>query len=201
MNEDLIKQFIEKFPKLLSTLSLLDENRIQWMIGGSGSLFLLGNKRVPDDVDIYIQDHDHDKVDKLLKIKSFQYKSETENVRNSNPENDHSIQLTSHLTITTNNKTYDLRITDDVLSNRIKLTYQDKILWLLPPEDVLLIKAILQRGKNVGKNDLEDITNFIKVYSINQEYLRKRIYTLEAADRIGDIFSNTRRLPITAYRN
>lgn len=190
MNEVVIKQFIDKFPKLLSTLSLLDENKIQWMIGGSGSLFLLGNKRVPDDVDIYIQDKDHDRVDMVFGIKSFRYKSETENVRNSNPENDHSIQLTSHLTITISDKTYDLHITDDVLSNRIKLTYQDRLLWLLPPEDVLLIKAILQRGKDVGKNDLEDIANFMKVYSINKEYLHKRINTLKVADRIDDIFSD-----------
>ena len=190
MNEEVTKQFIEKFPKLLNTLSLLDENKIQWMIGGSGSLFLLGNKRIPDDVDIYIQDDDHDKVDKLFTIKSFQYKSETENVRNSNPENDHSIQLTSHLTITINSKVYDLHITDDILRNRIKLAYQDRILWLLPPEDVLLIKAILQRGKDVGKNDLEDIANFMKVYSIDQEYLLKRINTLKATDRIGNIFNN-----------
>jgi predicted nucleotidyltransferase len=189
MNGESVEQFIEKFPKLLSTLSLLDKNKIQWMIGGSGSLFLLGNKRFPDDVDIYIANEDHDKVDTLLGIKSFQYKSETENVRNSNPENDHSIQLTSHLTITISEKVYDLHITDDILSNRIRLTHKDKALWLLPPEDVLLIKAILQRGKDVGKNDLEDIANFMKVYSINSEYLRKRIDVLKATDRVGDIFS------------
>lgn len=201
MSEEVIKQFIQKFPRLSSTLSLLDDNKIQWMIGGSGSLFLLGNKRVPDDVDIYIQDEDHDKVDNLFAIKSFQYKSETENARNSNPENDHSIQLTSHLTITVGDTIYDLRITDDVLSNRIKLTYQNRRLWLLPPEDVLIIKAILQRGIDVGKNDLEDITNFMKVYSINQEYLHKRINTLKATDRIGDIFSNARRFPTTTNTN
>jgi hypothetical protein len=94
MNEEIIQQFINKFPKLLPTISILNDNNIQWLIGGSGSLFLLGNKRVPDDVDIYIQDKDHDRVDILFGIKSFQYKSETEDVRNSNPENDHSIQIT-----------------------------------------------------------------------------------------------------------
>lgn len=191
MNEEIIKQFLEKFPKLLVTLSLLDENKIQWMIGGSGSLFLLGNKRIPDDVDIYIQDEDHDKVDALFGIKSFQYTSETENVRNSNPENDHSIQITSHLAITVNNKVYDLHISKDVLDNQIKLTYQDGALQLLPPEDVLLIKALLQRGKNVGKNDIEDIVNFMKVYLINQGYLQERIKALGAQDRIGDIFNTT----------
>ena len=169
MNAETTKQFIAKFPKLESTLSILDKNNIQWMIGGSGSLFLLGNKRVPDDVDIFIQDSDHDKVDMLFGIKSFQYTSATENVRNSNPDNDHSMQITSHLAITTNSKKYDLRITDDVVANRIQLPYQERTLWLLPPEDVLLIKALLQRGKDVGKNDIEDITNFMK-------------------DRVGDVF-------------
>ncbi len=187
MNAETTKQFIAKFPKLEAALSLLDKNNIQWMIGGSGSLFLLGNKRVPDDVDIFIQDSDHDKVDMLFGIKSFQYTSATENVRNSNPDNDHSMQITSHLAITINSKKYDLRITDDVIANRIRLPYQDRTLWLLPPEDVLLIKALLQRGKDVGKNDVEDITNFMKVYSINQEYLRERIKAIDAQDRVGGV--------------
>ena len=188
MNAETTKQFIAKFPKLESTLSILDKNNIQWMIGGSGSLFLLGNKRVPDDVDIFIQDSDHDKVDMLFGIKSFQYTSATENVRNSNPDNDHSMQITSHLAITINSTKYDLRITDDVVVNRIQLPYQERTLWLLPPEDVLLIKALLQRGKDVGKNDIEDITNFMKVYAINREYLYARIKAIDARDRVGDVF-------------
>ncbi|MCF7865042.1 MAG: nucleotidyltransferase [Candidatus Pacebacteria bacterium] len=189
MNEEITLQFIKKFPKLLPTISILNENGIQWLIGGSGSLFLLGNKRVPDDVDIYIQDKDHDKVDILFGINSFQYKSETEDVRNSNPENDHSIQITSHLNITILGNTYNLQITDDVLSNKMKVVYQDKVFFLLPAEDVLIIKAILQRGKDVGKNDLEDIYNFMKICPINKFYLNSRISTLKAEKRVGDIFN------------
>ncbi len=189
MKEEAIQQFITKFPRLLSTITILNENNIQYLIGGSGSLFLLGNKRIPDDVDIYIQDKDHDKVDELFGITSFQYKSETEDVRNSNPENDHSIQITSHLNITIKGITYNLQITDEVLNNKIKVTYQDIEFFLLPTEDVLLIKAILQRGKDVGKNDLEDIRNFMKIYTIDKIYLDSRISALKAQDRIGNIFN------------
>ena len=190
MNEEVIQEFINKFPKLLPTLTILNENNIQYLIGGSGSLFLLGNKRIPDDVDIYIQDKDHDKVDELFGITSFQYKSKTEDVRNSNPENDHSIQITSHLNITIHSTTYNLQITDEVLNNKIRVAFQNTEFFLLPTEDVLLIKAILQRGKDVGKNDLEDIYNYIKIHPINRPYLNARISALKAEDRVGNIFNN-----------
>lgn len=190
MNEEVIQEFINKFPKLLPTLTILNENNIQYLIGGSGSLFLLGNKRIPDDVDIYIQDKDHDKVDELFGITSFQYKSKTEDVRNSNPENDHSIQITSHLNITIHSTTYNLQITDEVLNNKIRVAFQNTEFFLLPTEDVLLIKAILQRGKDVGKNDLEDIYNYIKIHPINRTYLNARISALKAEDRVGNIFNN-----------
>lgn len=189
MNEEVIQEFINKFPKLLPTLTILNENNIQYLIGGSGSLFLLGNKRIPDDVDIYIQDKDHDKVDELFGITSFQYKSKTEDVRNSNPENDHSIQITSHLNITIHSTTYNLQITDEVLNNKIRVAFQNTEFFLLPTEDVLLIKAILQRGKDVGKNDLEDIYNYIKIHPINKTYLNARISALKAEDRVGNIFN------------
>ncbi|HYC34457.1 MAG TPA: nucleotidyltransferase [Candidatus Paceibacterota bacterium] len=187
-NEKRIKEFVERFPLLSPTLSALDTHKIEWMIGGSGNLFLLGNDRIPDDVDIYLRNEDHDRADEIFKIKSFEYKSETERVRNSNPEGDHSIQLTSHLRIIVDSKEYDLHISDEVMSNRIKLSYGQQTIWLLPPEDVLLIKALLQRGKDVGKNDIEDINKFKSIYSIDHSYLMERIKGIGAEKRVSGIF-------------
>lgn len=184
------KQFIRKFPLLLPTLEKFKENNIEYAIGGSGCLFLLGNDRFPDDVDIFIQDEDHDRVDKLFNMESFEYKSATESVRNSNPEGDHSIQITSHLKITIAGKEYDLRIKDETLNQRIIIKEGECTLKLLPPEDVMIIKAILQRGKEVGKKDLEDIENFKKIYTLEENYLNERIKTIGAEERVGNILNN-----------
>lgn len=183
MNKQRIDEFKIKFPTLTGILEKLTEHGIDWMIGGSGCLFLLGNDRTPDDVDIFIKSGQHDKADQIFGIKSFVYMSPLEHVRNSNPTGDHSLQLTSNLKITVGNKIYDLDITPEMFEQS---QVSDGI-RLLPPEDVLLIKALLQRGVDVNKHDIEDIKKFESIYSINNQYLKKRIDSLDAEERVHGI--------------
>ncbi len=183
MNTNL-DQFLNKFPTLLEVLDKLNAHNIEWYIGGSGCLFLLGNKRLPDDVDIYLRDDQHDMADKIFGIESFQYTSPVENVRNSNPGGDHDIQLTSGLTIIVGGITYLLSINDAVRKQALNMGE----LRLYPPEDVLLIKALLQRGADVGKKDLADIKTFQAIYELDGEYLRERIAELGAEERVRGIF-------------
>lgn len=185
-----LASFFEIFPALGPTILKLNGAQIPFLIGGSGCLFLFGNERVPDDVDIYLPDEMHDKADEAFAIKSFTYESPLERVRNSNPKGDHSIQLTSHLRLNILGKTYNLSLNQDVFNQAFEVNTQGSFFKLLPPEDVLLIKALLQRGPEVGKHDIEDIRKFLKIFPDTQSaYLNKRIQMLEAAERVGDIFS------------
>ncbi len=184
-----LKNFFERFPLLASTLEKLNGAHIPFAIGGSGCLYLLGNERLPDDVDIYVPNDWHDEADALFGMKSYPYRSSMEEVRNSNPENNHSIQLTSGLVLHIDHKNYDLQLTPDVLNAGISVEYGGQKIMLLPPEDVVLIKALLQRGSDVGKHDIEDIRVFLSLYPhFRKEYLEKRIHDLGAEERVGTIF-------------
>jgi predicted nucleotidyltransferase len=187
IKEEKIEQFISKFPSLLPVAKKLNEAKISWIIGGSSCLFLLGNDRVPGDVDIFILDNQHDKVDKLFGIKSFTHRTSAETVRNSNPGGEHSIQFTSHVEYDFD-KHYKYDITETVLGKVIKFTYEGQNLYLLPPEDVLSIKALLQRGPAEGKRDIEDINNFLKIYKVDKDYVETRIKELGAENRVKGIF-------------
>ena len=175
-----LEVFIAKFPELYDVLEQLNQNNIDWAIGGSGCLFLLGNERIPDDVDIFLRADQHDLADKVFNIQSFQYTSETERVRNSNPGGAHAMQLTSNLQLTIENKKYDLSLSEKTLAHRIKI--QDY--FLMPPEEVVLIKLLLQRGPEVGKYDIEDIEKFKAVYKLDNMYLKDRIVELDATERV-----------------
>ncbi len=189
MNPDRLNIFFDHFPLLYSTIEKLNAAKIPYAIGGSGCLFLLGNERQPDDVDIYLRNEDHNAVDQLFGITSFTYESPLEHVRNSNVSGDHSIQLTSHLTISAGGKSYDLSLTQDVLDARLQSTHDGLEVSLYPPEDVLLIKALLQRGADVGKHDIEDINAFhVRYPQLRMDYLRQRIQALGAEGRVGGIF-------------
>ncbi|HCC83728.1 TPA: hypothetical protein DEP96_02680 [Candidatus Uhrbacteria bacterium] len=185
-----LSSFFARFPLLAKTLAVLNKADIPFAIGGSGCLFLLGNERQPDDVDIYLPNDKHDEVDRLFGITSFPYRSEQEEVRNSNVDGNHSIQLTSNLILKIQGKRYDLALTTDVQSMCLKAEFAGQKVFLYPPEDVLLIKALLQRGQDVGKHDIDDIQNFMKIYpELRMDYLQSRISHLDATERIGNIFS------------
>ncbi|MDD2786170.1 MAG: nucleotidyltransferase [Patescibacteria group bacterium] len=183
-----IENFFARFPLLLLTIKKMNDANIPFAIGGSGCLYLYGNERTPDDVDIFLPDDKHDDVDKLFGIKSFTYKSETENVRNSNPDGNHAVQLTSHLVLNIEGKIYNLSLNENVLQNVTNFEYQGVTVGLLPVEDVLLIKMLLQRDSDVGKHDVEDVQNFLNLQpNIDIKYLESRIDELGARERVGDI--------------
>lgn len=126
MNDNRLEAFFNRFPLLKKTLETLNRADIPYAIGGSGCLFLLGNERLPDDVDIYLTNDKHDEADKLFGITSFPYHSEQEDVRNSNVDGDHSIQLTSNLILKIQGKQYDLALIPDVLAMRLVMEYADQ---------------------------------------------------------------------------
>lgn len=68
MDNKKLEEFMLRFPMLVSVAEKLNKASINWMIGGSSCLFLLGNKRIPDDIDIFLPDGEHDAVDQLFNI-------------------------------------------------------------------------------------------------------------------------------------
>lgn len=173
----------ERFPNLSPVLEKLNSNNIAWVIGGSACLYILGNDRFPDDVDIYLTNTDHDIANKLFEIEPFIYNSDIEVVRNSNPDGTHSIQFTSNLKLKIEGRIYDLSLSQEILGRRLHIGN----FYLLPPEEVILFKTLLQRGLDVGKHDIEDIQKFKRIYDLNTHYIQQRIHELQAGERIGNI--------------
>ena len=186
INQERVETLVQRFPLLLPTAQKLNSASIDWMIAGSSCLFVLGNERLPDDADISLHDEQHDAADKLFGIKSYIHNSPAGPTRNSNPEGDHSIQLTSRLEFNFDKK-YVFSVTETVNANKIHFNYQGTDMYLLPPEDVLLIKALLQRGPDEGKQDIIDIQNFMKIYKIDRGYMSRRIAELGAESRVNNI--------------
>jgi len=173
--KDRLNNLLAKFPLLLSTAQKLNENDLIWMIGGSACLYLYGNGRMPGDIDIYLPAAQHELANEIFGIESYVYRSPLENVKNSNPNGDHSIQLTSELEITKNGNIYYLEPTGLVLDSRKVIEVQDENFYFISVEEALLIKAILGRGADMGKQDIQDAKDFLKMYpKINSDYIQKR---------------------------
>lgn len=153
---------LERFPALLPTARTLDAHGLQWMIAGSGCLYLHGNERVPEDIDFFLTSAGHHTADRAFGIESFAYQSARETVRNSNPGGDHAMQLTSDLVIRRDGRDYRLEPTELVLSRRTAMVHEGVSIQVAPVEEALLIKVLLGRGEDEGKRDIEDVVAFLK---------------------------------------
>jgi hypothetical protein len=186
---DRVEALCARFPSLLPTVNILNEASIPFAIAGSGCLYLFGNERVPNDIDFFLPDDQHDRADQVFGVTSFTHRSNVNRTRNSNPANDHAMQLTSQIVYTIDEKEYPVVLTEHVLSHRPSVDAQGQRIYLLPVEDVLLDKAMLQRGPESGKHDIEDIRNFLQLHpDIDRDYLKERIRQLGAEKRVGNIF-------------
>lgn len=188
MFQDRFHNLFQKFPLFFSVVKQLNANGIQWAIGGSACLYVYGNERFPDDLDIFLVDSDHDKADKIFDIKSFTYSSSQEVVRNSNPFKEHQFQLTSGLIITNSDFSINFSLTPEVINLKSELKYSGEEVYFLPPEEPLIIKSFLNRGEEVGKHDAQDIRNFLKIYkNIDYNYVGKRLASLKVLDKLGKL--------------
>lgn len=93
------------------------------------------------------------------------------------------VELMANMDIYTRDGVFPLRLTSHVL-------YQDRqpqssgVLPFAPPEDTILLKAILQRDESTGKHDAEDIRAMVAHMSwINEPYLLRRMHTTGSSDR------------------
>ena len=142
--------------KLIQIKDIFREINIPWMIFAGVAAYCYGSKRKITDIDILVRDIDFEKAKNALK-----------NIKG--------IDIIADLKIVKNNRTYSFSI-DNEMIERIKYRKLFDIeVPLIPVEDNIILKAILQRSKKEGKYDIEDIKSMIKNEEIDFEYLKEKI--------------------------
>jgi len=184
-----LKQNIEKLltsnSKLKDLFLSLQDNKIKYGIYAGSLVSLITNNRIPTDIDILVANEDFDKVNNI-------YKDAEENLekplgRFLNIVADIEVEFASNLTINILNHLYKFELTQLAYSNCIFINLEELTICLTNPVDTILLKSILQRGKDQGKFDLEDIVALIKVVNIDKQYLEKRLIEINADARVTNI--------------
>lgn len=98
---------------------------------------------------------------------------------------DEEVELMANMDIHIEDAVYPLRFTKQVLTQSTPPRhYGRNMMPMAPPEDTMLLKAILQRDESVGKYDGPDIRAMVgKMRWINEPYLLRRMSACNAADR------------------
>lgn len=149
--------------KLFQIVEIFKKINIPWAIFAGTAAYCYGSKRGITDIDILVKNTDFDIAKNSLR-------------------NIEGIDIVADLKIVKNGKNYFFSM-DDEMIERIKYRKLfDVEVPLIPVEDNIILKAILQRSEKEGKHDIEDIKNMIKNERIDFKYLRKRIEKYHAKE-------------------
>ena len=100
---------------------------------------------------------------------------------------DNDLEFVSNLILKDEDLSYPIRLTPLAWKHTYKY-FVDKVEFiLLNPVDTLLEKAILQRGKEFGKHDFEDIQALINNVDIDENYLKKRVVEMKAGNKVTEV--------------
>lgn len=182
-----INILFEKLPSLKNVCKILKINNIKYGIFAGTCIYLLTSGREPTDVDILIADRDFDKLSNLFK---GQAKKRYEKKARGNffyLDNDSNLELVSGLDFKYKGKVYPIRLTPLAWRNVYKFRVDKTEVILLNPADTILEKAILPRGMEVGKHDLEDIADLVNAVDIDNDYLLRRVEEMKAKKQVAKI--------------
>jgi hypothetical protein len=150
---------------LYEVKSKLIETGICWIIFAGAAAHCYGNRRKVTDIDILVEAEDLEKAKNVL-------------------ESVEGFDIVADLKIKTN-QGICLFFMDKEMVERTKWK---KLFGMsvpvIPVEDNIVFKAILQRGGDKGKHDIEDIQRMVANEKIDSEYLKKRIEKCHAQKRV-----------------
>jgi len=175
------EKIIRKIPFLVSVLSKINEAKIKYGLYAGSHVSILTSNRVPTDVDFLVSDKDTQKLKSLFpfaKTKdygdgAFLYIGESDE-----------IEFMSFADVNLANSHYTFRLTDLCWKHTDLLKSNDFSVRLLNAVDTLLLKAMLQRGKDKGKHDLEDIKALLKHCTVDKRYLSERLLEVGENERL-----------------
>ena len=177
--------------KLRDVLQTLNDNDIKYGLYAGAYVSIITSNRTPTDVDILIADEDFEKLENLFPGSLIEKMSDA---RFFYPYKDKKIEFMANADINIDTSHYKFRLTDLVWKNTSILNGDQYKVRLCNSIDTILLKAMLQRGINEGKHDLEDIDDMIGKIRINTVYLKKRLNQINSDDRILNILKDKKLL-------
>jgi predicted nucleotidyltransferase len=149
--------------QLIHLKTKLDRMNIVWAIFAGAAARVYGSTREITDIDILVKKNDMNKIESTLGIEFH-----------NNQASVGSVHLVSEVSCTKHGRTMRFFM-DEEMEKRLayKLLCGVEV-SIIPLEDNIILKAVLSRGLDQGKYDLQDIADMRKNV-IDHEYLKKRI--------------------------
>ena len=182
--EQNFNKILDKNPFLKSVLLELNKSGIKYGLYAGSQVSILTSNRVPTDIDFLVADED---MLKLKKIFPFALTKDCGDGLFLYIGRNNEIEFMAQDNIIMAGSNYTVRLTDLCWNNTTLLEGNDFKLRLCNVVDTILLKSILQRGKEKGKHDLEDIEALMNVCAIDKTYLEQRLLEIKGDQRVRDV--------------
>ncbi len=93
------------------------------------------------------------------------------------------MEIVGTLLVRLDGGSYRYEMDDEMLSHVRTTLFEGVEVPVLAPEDVIALKAVLQRGPEQGKHDLEDVAALAVKVAVEVDYLGLRLRRMGAEDR------------------
>jgi hypothetical protein len=152
-----------------------------WGIMAGTACYLYGSNRYPTDIDVIIREIDLDEISLLFQKKPI---FEDNTLGKATKIHLEGIELVCQLSVKEDNHLMPFNLDEEMISRIQFKKINDHVIPVLAIEDVIVFKAMLQRGKEYRKFDLEDISSIWTRNKINNKYLLKRSRKCKAEGRV-----------------
>lgn len=183
--------FADALQKISSEFS---KEKARWAVWAGFGASAYGSKRKPTDIDIGIMKEDTSKVNHVLdkfgvKRLHWERKSIFRLFRIGFDLEGEEIDICGDGKISVDGREYRFIVNNEMFQ-RIQIKEIEGIkVPVISPEDIVLLKAICQRGKEQGKFDVEDIKSILTHQEIDYAYLEKRAELCGAKERVMDLIN------------
>lgn len=151
--------------ELSAVKEALDKAGVSWVVFAGAAAQCYGSKREITDIDILVKRKDLGKAKSLLK-----------NVGK------------EHFDVVAGSD--QIRLDDEMVKRTRHRPLFGVTVPVIPVEDNIILKAILQRGEDQGKHDIDDVKSMIRNENIDLEYLNWRIREWKVEERVKPLLQS-----------
>lgn len=169
---------------------LLSAAGVPWGLCAGAAVYLYARNRPPTDLDVMVRPRDLPAVAASLGRRS---KTESTSWGESSKIEAGRVEICGLLVPKFEGTSYPYEMDDEMVVRLREVDFGGVTVPVLAPEDVIAFKAVLQRGPDRGKHDLEDIDALAGVVELDLDYLRARLGRMGAEERARSVMASLAR--------
>jgi hypothetical protein len=183
-NVDAVTNFqriLDRIPGLAETLAVINRHRLRYGLFGGAYVATMTGYRASADADFLLADADFAAFCDLFPTAAIKDTGYSTFIY---PDDARQIEFMTRSSVRVAGSEYQFWLTALAWEHTTTLAGPDWAVRLGDPVDTILLKAMLQRGPEEGKHDLEDVEALLRVLRVDRLYLDERLAEVNADERV-----------------